>query len=106
MSNGLVMAARLKLWHPDIVRQRIKTSQLLNRLQKQAFDNIDISDKALKAIDILLKKTLPDLSRVEVKDSQQQHVGDLTTDELDRRIAALEGKAIPSPSQSEPTELH
>lgn len=33
------MARRKTLWTPEIVRQRIKTSQLLNRLHKQVFDS-------------------------------------------------------------------
>ena len=58
------MAARNKLWHPNIVRQRIKTSQLLNRLQGHALGEIEMTDSQRKATETLLKKTLPDLSSV------------------------------------------
>jgi hypothetical protein len=100
------VAARKRTWTPEIVRQRIKTSMLVYRLQKQAFDKVEISDKALKAIDILLKKVLPDQSRIEVKDSPQQHVADLSTEELARRIEALEGAARQTPGVEQPAELH
>ena len=59
------MAVRKQLWHPEIVRQRIKVSQLLNRLQDQALNGTVLADGQQKAIEILLKKSLPDLQSVE-----------------------------------------
>ena len=59
------MAVRKQLWHPEIVRQRIRVSQLLNRLQDQALNGTVLADGQQKAIEILLKKSLPDLQAVE-----------------------------------------
>jgi hypothetical protein len=59
------VAVRNKLWHPEIVRQRIKVSQLLNRLQDQALNGTELKDGQQKAIEILLRKSLPDLAAVE-----------------------------------------
>ena len=64
------MAARLNGAHAKDIREKIKTSQLVNRLQDFALGALDPKTKApqevdsnrLKAIEILLRKSLPDLS--------------------------------------------
>jgi hypothetical protein len=65
------MAARLNLRQQDQSRAAIQTSQLINRLQNYALGKVDKGDKAieidagrLRAIEILLRKTLPDVSSV------------------------------------------
>ena len=60
------MAARKKLWHPDIVRQRIQTSQLLNRLNDHVHGKCQLSQTQVRAAEILLKKALPDLQSTEL----------------------------------------
>ena len=52
--------------HADKSREKIKSTQLLNRLQSYALgeDDVDISSGQLRAIEILLKKTVPDLSQL------------------------------------------
>lgn len=60
------MAARKHLSHDAKTRERIQTSQLINRLQKNAFGEIELTPSQLKAIEILLRKSLPDLSAVQV----------------------------------------
>lgn len=54
----------------------------------------------------LLRKTLPDLSQMDVKSHAIQDVRDLHTDELIRRISALEGAASPPASSGESPEVH
>lgn len=62
------MAARkIKIRHDDETRLKIQTSQLINRLQDHVFKDVEISATQLKAIEILLKKTLPDLSHAEIQ---------------------------------------
>lgn len=51
--------------HQDDVRSKIQASQLINRLTDHAFGEIELSQSQIKAIEILLKKRLPDLSAVE-----------------------------------------
>ena len=66
------MAARtLRPRHQDEIRDKIQTSQLINRLQDHALatDESELSASRLKAIEILLRKSLPDLSAIE-------HTGD------------------------------
>jgi hypothetical protein len=60
------MAARTNLRQQEQTRAAIQTSQLVNRLQRFALADPDVEIDAgrLKAIEVLLRKTLPDLSAV------------------------------------------
>lgn len=61
------MPARTKkIRHDDETRLKIKTSQLINRLSAHALgDDVELSQTQVKAIEILLRKILPDLSAVD-----------------------------------------
>src|SRR5262245_41486126 len=61
------MAKRKMLCHPDYIREKIRTSQLINRLQKCAFGEISLTMTQLRAIEILLRKSIPDLAAAEIK---------------------------------------
>ncbi len=56
--------------HQDDVRAKIQTSQLINRLENHAFGDLDLSTSQIKAIEILIRKTLPDLSAVALDTSE------------------------------------
>lgn len=58
------MAERLRKTHQDDVRTKIQTSQLINRLQDHALGTIELTVSQIKAIEVLIRKTLPDLSQV------------------------------------------
>jgi hypothetical protein len=58
------MAARLSPKHDARTREKIQTSQLVNRLSQHAFGKIEMSQTQLRAAEVLLKKSLPDLSAV------------------------------------------
>jgi hypothetical protein len=66
------MAARLRKTHQDDVRLKIQASQLINRLQNHALGKkvggktVDISPTQMRAIEILLKKAIPDLSSIDM----------------------------------------
>jgi hypothetical protein len=61
------MAARTnKVRHDDETRARIKTSQLINRLHDHIFNGVEMSKSQVTAVNILLKKTLPDLTATEL----------------------------------------
>lgn len=61
------MAARLNLRQQEQTRSAIQTSQLINRLQAYALGEIaEIEAGRLKAIEILLRKSLPDLSSITI----------------------------------------
>ena len=55
------MPARNRTWTPEVVRQKIRTSMLINRLQNHVLGRIDMSKTQLQAAGILLRKTLPDM---------------------------------------------
>lgn len=65
------MAARLNRRHQDMVRDKIKTSQLINRLQDYVLGNknqgvvVELSASQVTAALGLLKKCVPDLSSAE-----------------------------------------
>ena len=63
------MAARLRLRHQDEVRAKIQASQLINRLTDHALGRLKgkpLDSSQVRAIEILLKKSIPDLSSVEL----------------------------------------
>lgn len=61
------MAARKQLFHPDEVKQKIRTSQLINRLQENALSkNETLTRGQIDSIKTLLAKTVPDLKAVEL----------------------------------------
>lgn len=61
------MATRKQLFHPDEVKQKIKTSQLINRLQDNALseDGDILTRGQIDSIKVLLAKTVPDLKAIE-----------------------------------------
>src|SRR5262245_11366152 len=62
----MLMAARTtKIRHDEKTRLKIKTTQLKNRLEDHALGKIDLTMSQIKCIEILLRKTLPDLASVE-----------------------------------------
>lgn len=51
--------------HQEDVRRKIQASQLINRLTDHALGEADLSNTQVRAIEILLKKIMPDLSAIE-----------------------------------------
>lgn len=102
------MAARKTMWTPEIVRQRIRTSQLIRRLQKQALGKLELTDGQQRAIAILLRKTLPDLTAVAHTGSLElTKPEELTDTELANiAIGSRTGTAQEKGSEEEPGELH
>ena len=70
------MAARIRKHHQDEVRARIQSSQLINVLEKHALgneeDGKELSGSRLKAIEILLRKTIPDISAVQISNEEDK----------------------------------
>jgi hypothetical protein len=59
------MAARIRQEHQESVISKIKTSQLINRLQNHIDGKIELEQTQIKAIEMLLARTMPTLSAVE-----------------------------------------
>lgn len=77
MAGGRPLGSR----HQDDVRRKIQTSQLLNRLQDHALsEEGELSPSRIKAIEILLRKSLPDLSAVEVTGANGGAIETVTLD--------------------------
>lgn len=59
--------------HQDDVRAKIQVSQLINVLTKQALDQDakELSPVRLKAIEILLRKSLPDLAALQISGDKE-----------------------------------
>jgi hypothetical protein len=61
------MPVRKKLTHDQKTREKIRTSQLINRLESHVFGEVELTTSQVSAALGLIKKTLPDLSAVESK---------------------------------------
>src|SRR5262245_16579409 len=61
------MAKRKTLFHAADVREKIRATQLINRLMDHIDGKITLSISQVRAIDILLKKVVPDLTRVSMQ---------------------------------------
>lgn len=61
------MAIRKTLSHDTRTREKIQTSQLINRLEQNALGEIELTSGQIKSIEVLLKKTLPDLQAVTIE---------------------------------------
>ena len=60
-------ARKLRPFHTDEIRAKIQASQLINRLTDHAFDKVELSATQIQAIKILLGKSVPDLSAVQIE---------------------------------------
>lgn len=77
------MAARTrKILHDERTKEKIQTTQLINRLQNHALGKVEMTPTQVRAAEILLKKTTPDLSSAENK-----------TEVVHRYVARMPGKA-------------
>lgn len=65
------MAARkMRPFHTDEIRAKIQASQLVNRLTDHALGKVHLENTQVRAIEILLKKAIPDLSAVELSGNE------------------------------------
>ena len=60
------MAARLNQRHSDMVRDKIRASQLVNRLEDHVLGEVEMSSTQVSAALGLLKKCVPDLSAEQI----------------------------------------
>ena len=64
--------------HQEDVRKKIQVSQLLNVLQNHALgETEDLSPTRMKAIEILLRKSMPDMASITISgdaDQPLQHI--------------------------------
>jgi len=60
------MAARIRTKHQDEVRAKIQASVLIGLLESHAMGETELSASRIKAIELLLKKSIPDLQSIEL----------------------------------------
>ena len=58
------MAKRINLRQDEQTRARIQTTKICERVQQHAMGKLELTATQLKAAEILLRKTLPDLQAV------------------------------------------
>jgi hypothetical protein len=101
------MASRLNKQHTDIARLKIKTSQLINRLSDHALGKVDLSTTQVRSIEILLRKTVPDLSQVTGTFEHRHRVEEMSDADLtDIATTGRSGAIAPQSSAPEPDQLH
>lgn len=86
------MAARIRKHHQDEIRAKIQASQLINVLQNHALSGEgEITPSRMKAIEILLKKSVADLSSVELTGDPENPVvvTEATKEQRDAAVAAV-----------------
>ena len=104
---GESMAAKIRLWTPEIVRRRIRAGTLLYRLKAHVLGKIEMTPTQVQAAKILLAKCIPDLRAIDISGSVDiKDASELSTAELYRRISAAQGVASPSGSSEQPAEVH
>jgi len=60
------MAARLNTRQSEMTKNHIQTTQLVKRLQEHALGELELGQSQIRAIEVLLKKTLPDIKSIEL----------------------------------------
>ncbi len=79
------MAARIRRIAVDEnTRAKIQTTQLINRLTDHALGNIELSPTQVKAIEILIRKTLPDLQAISMDGNLNLTAHEQALDDLER----------------------
>jgi hypothetical protein len=102
------MAVRKRLAHPEVVRQRIQTSQLVNRLTDHAHGHVEMTSTQVTAALGLLRKSLPDLTAITHSGSIETTKPEELSDERLAHIAAgsSSGASETPWSEEEPREIH
>ena len=60
------ITAKLNPRHQQLIRDKINSGLLVERLTECALGQLELTSQQMKAIEILLKKSVPDLSSVEM----------------------------------------
>lgn len=80
------MATRFDKEHDERTRLKIKTSQLINRLNNHALGEIEMTASQIRAAEILLNKTLPNLAAMQVTADIQVSSHEQMLDQLETQV--------------------
>jgi hypothetical protein len=53
-------------FHSEVAREKIRASQIINRLQKHFFGELELSPTQIRTAEILLRKCVPDLKQTDI----------------------------------------
>ena len=70
LSVSVTLLTNLRARRSLPTRKRGQASQLINRLHQCAFGEISLTVTQLRAIEILLRKSIPDLAAAEIRSEQ------------------------------------
>lgn len=90
------MAARKRLFHEEEVKAKIRTSQLINRLNSFIMGKVELSPAQVTAALGLIRKKLPDLSSVDMEVENKLATYDIS----DKPLTAEEWAARASEANS------
>lgn len=97
-SKGIAAGPKLRRPLADEVRGKIQASALINRLEAHAAGKCDLSPTQVRAIEVLLRKILPDLQSSEL--TIRDPLADLSDAELAARLSATL-QALPAELRSQ-----
>jgi hypothetical protein len=60
------ITAKLNPRHQQLIRDKINAALLIEKLQQCALEGLELTSQQMKAIEILLKKSVPDLQSIEM----------------------------------------
>lgn len=60
--------------HQQLIRDKIQAALLVEKLQRCALEGLELTSQQMKAIEILLKKSVPDLSAIEMTGDPEKPV--------------------------------
>lgn len=60
------ITAKLNPRHQQLIRDKIQAGLLIEKLQRCALEGLELTSQQMKAIEILLKKSVPDLQSIEM----------------------------------------
>ena len=95
------MAARLNPRHQQFVRDKIQSSQIINRLQNHIDGSVELSSTQVRAAEILLNKCVPNLQSTEVKATVTYEDARELSDAILANIATASGAGVTGPESGE-----
>ena len=102
------MAARIhKIRHDDETRERIRTSQIINRLEGHILGEIELETTQVTAALGLLRKTIPDLTATKISGDGENPIAIRAIGWLDAGMKVIENDAqhVPGPPALEGDEV-
>lgn len=85
-SKGIAAGPKLRRPLAAEVRGKIQAQMLINRLEQHASGKLDMSPTQVRAVEVLLKKVLPDLQSAELH--HHDETADMNEEQLAQRLAA------------------